>query len=345
MPSLLELNRDIRDAIRALQMGNCCPDNTSLFGDEIGTDLTPGIGDPPATWGETQEVADWDEWYNLLCGASYRYVDYLIASANQAQTLINQAALTIAIIAAILALASGAGLLIAIKYTAASGAFNAIVAVAGTQAFAAAAAAFEEHKDRIVCAIMDDNLRAEMEDILGPIIWPFYTWVDWENATNILWEGGVPGGEQLEPVVGVPCPDCEEPIPPEEPSGLFFWSFSDNSLRDRATSQTVRGQEIWYYREYSLVGDSAGHLHMEIRTGQGGGGVIALANVHITHTKLGTTGDARPLDWRNDNNVITKSIPYPDWDGYSGVDPAAIVQVGPMRPGNGYLQFYIAPIA
>jgi hypothetical protein len=245
MPSLLENQRDILDALRNLQMGACCPDNTSLFGDEIETDLTPGVGDPPATWGDTQEVASWDEWFNLLCAAADRYVDFLIDSANEAQKLINQAALTIAIIAAILALMSGAGILIKISYTSAAGAFNGIVAYLGTQAFSDAAARIDASREHIICAIKDDDLRSIMEQVLGPVLWVFYQYVQWENATNILWEGGVPGGDQLAPVTGIACPDCEN-LPPIGADTIWTDLLGQTPNVIGADCNHVRF-DVWYY--------------------------------------------------------------------------------------------------
>jgi hypothetical protein len=223
MPSLLELNRDILDAIRNLAFDACCHDLPFQHTPDQTTDLTPHEGPAPETWG-SEPVADWDDWELLVCGAAGAWVDLQVDNARIMQTLLNVGAITLAVIIGFFAVFS----LTAISLGTAATIWGGIATLAGTQIFSLAADAMEENRDKIVCAIKGEytqGLRGTMQEITPVLAWSaWYQWQAYENVEATIWEGGNPNHGDLT-VYREGCPDCENILPPAD----YIWSFDTSN--------------------------------------------------------------------------------------------------------------------
>jgi hypothetical protein len=208
MPSLLELNRDILDAIRNLAFDACCHDLPFQPTPDQTTDLTPHEGPAPETWG-SEPVADWDDWELLVCGAAGAWVDLQVDNARVMQTLLNVGAITIAVIIGFFAVFS----LTAIILGTAASIWGGLATLYGTQVFSQAADAMEANRDKLICAIKGEylsGLREAMEEITPTLAWiGWYQFQAYENIENTIWEGGNPNQGDLE-VHRENCPDCED---------------------------------------------------------------------------------------------------------------------------------------
>jgi len=220
MGCLEQLQEDVA-AIRALLAGAdyCCDGNTVINpppGQE--TEITPGVGDPPDYYGET-EITTWEEWEQHVCYNAHRWVDDLIATAETLNEGSNTGILTLTLIAAALALLSFSGIGIPIAITIAITALSAITA-GGALIFADTADALESARDDIVCALLlGGDVEQVINDALGEAsldYTSFFQHVDYSSATAIIYEGGA-NGEYLPDDTLATC-TCEEPLPA---SGAF----------------------------------------------------------------------------------------------------------------------------
>jgi hypothetical protein len=219
MPSLLENQRDILDAIKQLAFDACCPDLPFQPTPDQTTDLTPHEGPAPETWG-SEPVADWADWELLVCGAAGAWVDLQVDNARTMQTLLNVGAITVAVIVGFFAVFS----LTAISLGTAASIWGGLATLYGTQVFSQAADAMELQKDRIICAIKGEytnDLRATMQEILPVLSWTgWYQFQAYENIENTIWEGGNPNQGDLT-VYRSACPDCEN-LPPVDADAVWL---------------------------------------------------------------------------------------------------------------------------
>jgi hypothetical protein len=218
MPSLLENQRDILDAIKQLAFDACCPDLPFQPTPDQTTDLTPNEGPAPETWG-SEPVADWADWEQLVCGASGAWVDLQVDNARTMQTLLNVGAITVAVIVGFFAVFS----LTAISLGTAASIWGGLATLYGTQVFSQAADAMEAERDRIICAIKGEytnDLRATMQEILPVLAWlGWYQFQAYENIEATIWEGGNPNQGDLTVYRSV-CPDCAN-LPPSDADILW----------------------------------------------------------------------------------------------------------------------------
>jgi hypothetical protein len=219
MPSLLELNRDILDALRQLAFDSCCHDIPFSPQPDQTTDLTPHEGPAPETWG-SEPVADWDDWELLVCGAAGAWVDLQVDNARVMQELLDLVAITMSVIVGFFFLIS----LTPISLATAATIWSGLASLYGTQVFEQSAVAMESNRSKLICAIKEEyahDLRGTMEEILPPLAWNFwYRFMAYENVVATIWEGKNPNTGDLT-VYREGCPDCAELMPPAD----FAWAF------------------------------------------------------------------------------------------------------------------------
>lgn len=211
MTCLEDLTTTVTDILELLQTKkDCCDDNiTYLPIEDIETDISPGEGDPPATYGET-EVADWDEWFEYLCFTAHEYVDYLAHVGESLWDASRNSALAIGLIAALLALLAFSGIGLPIAFGLAATVVSAIVLGGTLLTFEDSKDDIEAAREEIVCSIMQNTGLADaVENALGSnTAWDlFYQFVPYDNALAVMYEGGH-DGEYLEAVKRLDC-DCE----------------------------------------------------------------------------------------------------------------------------------------
>jgi hypothetical protein len=240
MPSLLENQRDILDAIKQLAFDACCPDLPFQPTPDQTTDLTPNEGPAPETWG-SEPVADWEDWELLVCGAAGAWVDLQVDNARVMQVLLNVGAITIAVIIGFFAVFS----LTAISLGTAGTIWGGLATLYGTQVFAQAADAMELNRDKIICAIKEEyiyNLRDTMEEILPVLAWVgWYQFMAYENIVATIWEGGNPNRGDLT-VYRENCPDCSALAP--LPETTFIPSKFDTCLATYGTAPGIVASAI-----------------------------------------------------------------------------------------------------
>ncbi|GAH56285.1 unnamed protein product, partial [marine sediment metagenome] len=212
MTCLDDLKSDVAAILAVLQLQLQCCDENSTYGEssEYETDIIPGVGDDPETYGET-EVEDWDEWTEYLCYQANEWVDELILQAGNWEVYLNAGGATIGLLA---------GSIVAISFFVVGGfvsvpilmlAFAGIAAGMTATLFSDAADDIEAARDDIICAIMlgGDVGYAVEQALSSGASWDlFYTLIDYESAVSILYEGG-DGETYLEPDTDDSC-NCEQ---------------------------------------------------------------------------------------------------------------------------------------
>lgn len=197
MACLEELQENI-EAIRILleNRKDCCDDNiTYLPGDEVDTDIDPGVGDPPDYYGET-EVADWDEWNLYLCYNAHKYVDYLAHVGAQMQTAVTTGSMYIGLVAAGLTLLAASGIGLPVAFVIAAAITSGIVLTATLLTFDGSEDAIEDARYDIVCAIMHNYGLADAVELAleSGLDWDlFYQFIQYDTALAIMYEGGHDG--------------------------------------------------------------------------------------------------------------------------------------------------------
>jgi hypothetical protein len=211
MACLEQLQADVA-AIRQMMslLGYCC-DGSITYGPPTVVDppFIPGVGDPPATYGETT-IADWDDWTEYACYNADAYVDFLIQQAESFAAVAQNSAWTIGLVAAGLALLSFTGIGLPIAYALASTVLFGLLQ-AGSGIFDDVAEDIEANRTEIRCAILQgDSLQAAVGDAIGtssPAWLALFQFVDYGSAASIIQSGGY-GTEYLPAEASTVCGDC-----------------------------------------------------------------------------------------------------------------------------------------
>lgn len=199
----------IRDA-QNLWSG-CC-ENLSVSAGGVTTEIAPDVGDPPATWGDGETVADWSDWKQLMCGAADVYVDHLVRQAEQIHTLLAVGAIGIGIVGGILGLLSGAGIILAIAYGSAASVTGGLASYIGSTLFNTASDDIEDAREDIRCAALfgPSSLAAAVQAAVSATVWDvFFKWVDYDSTWATLAEGGA-NGEYLDVLRSTDCAGCAQ---------------------------------------------------------------------------------------------------------------------------------------
>jgi hypothetical protein len=302
MACLEELQANVAAILAVLQSKrDCCEDGTT-YGDTTiyNTTIFPGSGDAPDYYGET-EVTDWDDWKEHVCHNAHLWVDELISQGNSLETVLDVGGISVGLVAFAIA---------AIALFVVGGFISApvvIAVVAGLVAgytsnmFSDAANDIEDFRREIVCALLEGtSLSDAVEDALGSgTAWDlFYSHIDYDSATAIIYEGG-DGDIYLEPDTKSNCESCEgmgqyyifddwedDTYAPllvasgpifhiYEPFNYFEWDYSDTSGRiyysvhwlralaglSYGAGDTVKIHQIKF--EYRMTGAAAGSVKMK----------------------------------------------------------------------------------
>lgn len=211
MEDLIAALEDLTESFQSHK--DCCDDNiTYLPVDPPTTEIDPGVGDDPTLYGETT-VADWDEWLEHLCYQAHKYVDNLIDVALQLENAAYPAWIGIGLIAALLALLTFSGIGIPIAYGLAATVVGGLIVLGSGVLFGDAQTDLETARDNIVCALLQGNSLADAVEtaLSSGTVWDvFYSHIDYDAATAILYEGGY-NDEYLETETRDDC-FCEEPF-------------------------------------------------------------------------------------------------------------------------------------
>lgn len=194
MTCLEDLKQDVSDILVLMaNRKDCCDDNVTYnIQIEIGTEIDPGVGDPPDFYGETA-VTDWDDWLEHVCYNAHLYVDNLINMASQMEGAVAQSSIYIGLIAAALAVLSFSGIGLPVAYLLAAGVVAGLVLTATTSTFDTTAEDLEDARESIVCALLLGHSIADaVETALGSgAAWDlFYQFADYSSATAAIYEGG-----------------------------------------------------------------------------------------------------------------------------------------------------------
>ena len=280
---------EIRDLTQANQP--CCGDTTPLPNPYESPNADNYPDTPPATWGESEPIADSDDWQELVCGAAHKYVDILKDTTTELDGLVKTGALIVGGVAGLLALATSAGILSAVAYTAAASATAALIGITVETLLGDAADDLEDARADIVCAIVHQGhqeLAAAVEAAVDPEAWlVWYKWIDYETAWNVLLDGGR-DGTYLDPTRSTAC-DCPAPPLPQGAStyplevvGLTHtpndatWSTTvnswgpDGSFNLTVTHNSTSGHYYYVYLDvaaspYWGIGNHQGILYEGVR--------------------------------------------------------------------------------
>jgi hypothetical protein len=197
----------IRGMLAALDP--CCGQNLTINpGPPPTTDIEPGVGDPPATYGET-EVEDWDEWLSYLCYNASAYVDQMIETAHQMNGAMSVSALSLGLIASVLALLSFTGIGLPVSFALASTVLFGLIG-AGAGIFATTAEDLEAVRDELICGVFNGDFASVVESTLGSasLDWLLlYSHIPYDSALAVLYNGGA-NGEYLPAQTSDDC-DCD----------------------------------------------------------------------------------------------------------------------------------------
>jgi len=267
-------------AIRLLlsQQRDCC-EIPFIYIDDDPVDppeIDPGVGDPPDTWGEDEEIETWEDWEAYVCHYANVYVDNLLGMADSLTLYAQLGAFAIMAIAGLLALGASLGFIIAVAYPAAAGIVAGLVLGATTVTFLDTRDEIEAARDSIVCAIMQNTGLADaVEDALGSgLAWDlFFQFINYNQALEIIYTGEY-DGEYLEPLTDDSC-ECADP-------NEFDITFEFDEDEEEWTNYGP-GTRNWD----GSHGDPAGSLHMRNNNQTSSGWNITGENLL---TRLGGTG-------------------------------------------------------
>ena len=263
MGCLEDLITDVNDIKEFLLLKKDCCDANITYDQSttFNTLIVPGQGDDPTVYGET-EVADWDEWLEHVCYQAHLYVDQLIRQAGTIETGLETGAIAIGVIAAALALVTllATGGVLSFPFLALAA--SALAAGGAGSMFAQAAEDIEAARDDIVCALMlGQDVGQEVEDALtiGSSWTLFFSLIDYDTATAIIYEGGR-DGVYLPTETRDDCGGCIAP-----PTGIYLHNLSQvNWISDdlgETWSQVGAYGEIAFNVEYWFLGQgTAGEI-------------------------------------------------------------------------------------
>lgn len=219
----------------------CCGESTYVTYNEnleVITVINPGVGSPPAYYGETA-VTGWDDWAQYVCYHAHKYVDDLIDTANKLHVAVSAGGYVLDFIAHLFSLIQWRMVedIIPVNFSVIQAIFNALGEGLIDNEFDDLAQDFETNREDIVCAIMlGDDLGALIESIVPGYLWTiYYSWFDYDTTVAVIYEGGIEGVGYLTPAQRADCL-CEEP-PFEltgyhwEPVALDYFFYTTNVTR------------------------------------------------------------------------------------------------------------------
>ena len=329
-------------------VSGCCPDNTTVFPPD-------GIGNPdgysyfdgpfPDTWGDGESVGDLADYQDLLCGAAHHYVDYLAGIGAQIDSMVSNAALGVAVVAAALGILSGAGILIDVAFAVAAGGTTDILANWITDLLGDASDAIEAIRDEVVCAIFSgdgQNVADTIESEISSLAWQtFFRWIDYQSAINVMLTGEYQG-EYLPVERGLEC-DC---LPPGEDTTYHFFTSGGSVIDLLNGGANVHNTAIYTYHVYRLSGNHASVETFNLNFNNGSETRVPL-DMHITAVQYRTGFGGTQVVQLYDETLGTMvahidkaDIPYSgDVDGIGRVNHLATKDT--YSPDVGYIEFYV----
>lgn len=176
--------------------------NQNCFCDSVTNNPQPGDypevtnedGDPPEEYGG-ETVSDWLDWRRKVCAQANNYVDYIIAQNSQLKEAVTLGAIGIGLIAAILAILSGGGILIAVGWSAAAAVVSGLIGGATVNMFENFDSDIEAVREDIVKAIVcSQSLGTVIAGAIDSDAWNlFYQFVNWGQAAGAIRAGQVNG--------------------------------------------------------------------------------------------------------------------------------------------------------
>lgn len=206
-----QLTDDVADILLLLQQKKDCCDDSVTYGPstEVETEIDPGVGDPPDFYGETA-VTDWDDWLEHVCYNAHAYVDSLVFAAETLETYWTLSGFVLSAITPLLNILSFVGMTLPFPFGTAATLLANILASVTSSTFEDTADDLETARDDIVCSLLQGTGLADaVEDALGSgTDWSlFFSSVDYDSATAIIYEGGY-GSEYLPSETKDDCTDC-----------------------------------------------------------------------------------------------------------------------------------------
>lgn len=230
--------------------GYICCDDVSATGDIVTTDVVPNEG-PVPDYGDTTP-ADWDEWHEFLCNAAHMYVDARIVQAVELSNLLKAGTVIIGAVASILSLGAAVGLILTIKYAAAT-AVTAGLAGAGSLDLDNAASELEAARDDIVCAVMNGtSLAVAIEDAVSSLSWNLlFRWIDYDSHRAQLYNGdGIPAISRT---------DCNCDPPSETQIIVCIGTLVETDTYSSASPAGCHRVDLWWSRDVVVtVGTDTG---------------------------------------------------------------------------------------
>jgi hypothetical protein len=275
LSDIIQYIDEIEELLRGLQeigitgQGACCG-NTAPISEEKTLENDDYPTTPPAYWGD-EPVTDSDDWQQLVCGAAHAYVDLLTNTSDELEHLVTAGALVVGAIAGILALLSGAGILLAVGYGTAATITSGVISGAILGTFGSASDDLEAARDEIVCAIThgDEELLSDaIETTVSGLAWSlWFQHIDYSSAWATMVDGFNQNGSL--PVDRREDCDCEEPLEPGQllmnpgwEEGTTYWTltspwewFSDTSGRYgiiKTCCPTSVGQGAWVSPDFTI---------------------------------------------------------------------------------------------
>jgi hypothetical protein len=237
-----------------------CPCGDLYVGPTVQVPNPDGIdyesGPVPDTWGEAEEPADLGELQDLICGAAHDYVDWLVSSANQLDSLVELGVLSAAIVASIWGALNTMGISLLVEIGLAAEIFEAITSNYVTDLFSDAASAIESARDDIICAMLTGdgaNVKSAIEaNVSNAAYLALYFWLDYQSSVNAALTGTNGSGEYLTPRLGEDCP-CDYYEDAADFPALAGWSYyrvpvpslekTSNDVATTSTFDSVGGAE------------------------------------------------------------------------------------------------------
>lgn len=202
-----------------LGMASCCDGNTYVNYNDmtiVTTTIIPGVGAAPTTWGESEEIVDWDEWREYVCGAAHDYVDDLVSKAEDLARVAASGVYTLDFVAYVISVLTYRIKIIPVPVNelVIQPLAKWLIDNIGEMDFEAQAQEFEDNRDEIVCSLV---LGLSLEDyvhaaVIDDLMWTyFYSNIDYDSTTSAIYLGEVESHGYLTPMQSAVC-SCEYPM-------------------------------------------------------------------------------------------------------------------------------------
>lgn len=194
--------------VNLLSQQHCCDGTNSVtYFDQtiVTTTIVPGVGDPPASWGESEVPTDWDDWSQYVCYHAHLYVDYLIESAGLLDTMVTLGSWGVDFLSFILSriiYGSPSGGVVPVNFGWVNNISNLMLGALASLDFGSLETSFEDAREDIVCAFMEGtSLEDAVETAVdNTILWNvYYNWLDYDSSVATIYTGEVEGIGYLTP--------------------------------------------------------------------------------------------------------------------------------------------------